>query len=463
MTSKRPNVLLVLADQLRACSVGYAGEEPVLTPHLDRLAAESANCRIGVSPMPVCTPYRGALLTGRTPLSLGLVLNDIPLSTQEVSIAHAFGKGGYDTGYIGKWHLNGPDRPAWVPPGAARQGFDFWAGANFDHNYDHSVYFFGDSPEPRTWPGYDAESQTTMAIDYMRERAAGDKPFLLVLSWGPPHHPYRTVGKSYLDLYDPGAIPTRPNCPELPRDDVWGYYAQTSFLDDQMARLVGSLDELGIAEDTIVVFTSDHGDMHGSHGVFKKQWPWDEAIKIPFLVRYPRRVPGATQHDYPVSAIDVMPTLLGLAGLPVPGRCEGVDLSACLRGESEDAPDAVLLMNPCPFSIGDPRGPDQVPSFQGMRMEYRGVRTRRYTYARTIDRPWLLYDNVEDPYQLHNRIDDPAFTKVAARLEAQMQQLMARIGDRFEPKETYYERFNIQLDHRGKVKGIVENPYNRLG
>jgi arylsulfatase A-like enzyme len=464
MSTSRPNVLVVLADQLRASSVGYAGEEPVLTPHMDRLAAESAQCTVGVSLMPVCTPYRGALLTGRTPLSLGLVLNDIPLSTQEVSLGHAFGAAGYRTGYIGKWHLNGPDRPAWVPPGPARQGFEFWAAANFEHNYDRSVYFEGDSPEPRVWPGYDAQSQTTLAIDYMRARAAAQEPFLLVLSWGPPHHPYRTVSRSYLDLYDPAAIPARPNCPEPPREDLWGYYAQTSFLDDQLARLVQSLDELGLAEDTIVVFTSDHGDMHGSHGVYKKQWPWDEAIKVPFLVRYPRRVPGGTRHDYPVSNIDVMPTLLGLAGLPVPAPVEGVDLSRHLMGTaSEEAPDAVLLMNPCPFSIGDPRGPDQVPLFQGMRMEYRGVRTRRYTYARTIDRPWLLYDNREDPFQLHNRIDDPACGALIETLEAQMQALMARIGDRFEPKEAYYERFGIELDRRGKVRGIVENPYPRMG
>ena len=120
MSTPRPNVLVVLADQLRASSVGYAGEEPVLTPHMDLLAAQSAQCTVGVSLMPVCTPYRGALLTGRTPLSLGLVLNDIPLSTHEVSLGHAFGAAGYRTGYIGKWHLNGPDRPAWVPPGPAQ-------------------------------------------------------------------------------------------------------------------------------------------------------------------------------------------------------------------------------------------------------------------------------------------------------------------------------------------------------
>ena len=459
---RQPNILIVLADQLRACSVGYAGEEPLITPHLDRLAAQSAVFTTAVSPTPVCTPYRGSMVTGRTALSLGLVLNDIPLSTDEVSLAHAARGAGYDTAYIGKWHLNGPDRPAWVPPGAARQGFDFWAAANFDHNYDRSVYFVGDSPEPRVWQGYDAEAQTSLAIEYLANRKS-DKPFCLVLSWGPPHHPYRTVPQEYLDLYDPDALVPRPNCPEMPRKDLWGYYAQTTFLDDQLARLVAALDDTRLADDTILVFSSDHGDMHGSHGVFKKQWPWDESVKVPFVLRYPRRVKAGSRFDFPLSAIDIMPTVLGLAGVPVPDRVEGVDLSPFVTRERDDAPTGVLLMNPCPFSIGDPRGPDQVPSFQGMRMEYRGLRTSRHTYVRTIDRPWLLYDNLEDPFQMRNLIDEPAARGLAVKLEREMQSLMARIGDEFLPKEDYYRKFDIQLDHRGKVKGIVENPYDRAG
>jgi arylsulfatase A-like enzyme len=158
-----------------------------------------------------------------------------------------------------------------------------------------------------------------------------------------------------------------------------------------------------------------------------------------------------------------MPTLLGLAGVAIPDRVEGVNLSPFISGSTDEPPEAVLLMNPCPFSIGDPRGADQVPSFQGMRMEYRGVRTRRHTYVRTIDRPWLLHDNVEDPYQMRNLVDDPRVRGPAAELEGHMQALMDRIGDRFEPKEAYYRKLDIRLDHRGKVQGIVENPYDRLG
>ena len=209
-------------------------------------------------------------------------------------------------------------------------------------------------------------------------------------------------------MYDARAIGGRPNCPEPPRRDLWGYYAQTTFLDEQFGRLTRALGDLGLSQDTIVVFTSDHGDMHGSQGVYKKQWPWDESNRVPFLLGYPRQVPAPSRHDFPISAVDVMPTLLGLAGIGIPESVEGVDLSPFIRGERDDPPASVLLTNPCPFGVGDPRGPDQVPDYQGMRMEFRGVRTKRHTYVRTIDRPWLLYDNQEDPYQLANRIDDPA-------------------------------------------------------
>lgn len=458
---KKPNVLFVFADQLRASSVGYAGEEPVVTPNLDRFAKEGANFSVGVSPMPVCTPYRGALITGRTPLSLGLVINDIPLKTTEISVAHAFADAGYATAYIGKWHLDGSNRPAPVPPGPRRQGFQYWMGANFEHNYDRS-HFTDNEGNIRVWDGYDVEAQTTHAIEYLEKRDPA-KPICLFLSWGPPHHPYRTVPEKYLAMYDSDAIPGRPNCPDVPRRDLWGYYAQTTFLDDQFARLMAALDRLGMTDDTIVAFSSDHGDMHGSHGLYKKQWPWDEAIRIPFLMRFPGAIAPETKFGFPISAIDVMPTLLGMAGVSVPSTCEGVDLSPFVRGERNDAPDSVLIMNPCPFSIGDPRGDDQVPMFRGMRMEYRGVRTSRYTYVRTIDKPWLLYDNADDPYQMHNRIDDPALKGVRGELEDAMCDHMARIDDGFHPKEVYYAQMKIELDHRGKLASLIENPYDRMG
>ncbi|MDH3701367.1 MAG: DUF4976 domain-containing protein [Alphaproteobacteria bacterium] len=142
---------------------------------------------------------------------------------------------------------------------------------------------------------------------------------------------------------------------------------------------------------------------------------------------------------------------------------EGVDLSPFIQGDRADAPESVFLMNPCPFSIGDPRGHDQVPDFKGRRMEYRGVRTARYTYVRTIDEPWLLYDNQEDPYQLVNRIDDTSLKGLKKDLEDEMRRHMAQIGDDIRPKEHYYDALGIDFDDRGKLQALVENPYDRSG
>ena len=461
MKQRKPNVLFVLADQLRGCSVGYAGEEAVRTPNIDAFAESGTICTNAISMFPVCGPYRGSLITGRTPTTTGLVINDIPLKTNEVSIAHCFKASGYDTAYIGKWHLDGPNRPGPVPPGPRRQGFEYWMGANFEHNYNRSYYTDNDGLL-QVWPGWDAEAQTTHTIDYLRKRDS-ENPFCLFLSWGPPHHPYRLVPQEYMDMYDPDTIEGRPNCPDVPRDDLWGYYAQTTFLDDQFQRLLDTINDIGIEDETIIVFTSDHGDMHGSHGVYKKQWPWSEALKVPFVVRYPNIVPQGAILDAPLSVIDIMPTLLGLAGVPIPDTVEGVDLSAVIQGEPAKVPESVLIMNPCPFSIGDKRGYDQYPDYQGMRLEYRGIITTRYTYVHTIDQPWLLFDNINDPYQINNLIDDPAQAKIRARLDGLMRQHMVAINDEMLPRHHYYERFGIDLDHRGKIVDLVENMYDRVG
>lgn len=457
----KPNIIFVFADQLRACSMGYAGEEHVITPNFDKFAREASYFKTSVSTYPICTPYRGSLLTGRTPTSTGLVLNDIPLSTNEVSIAHACEAAGYQTAYIGKWHLDGPDRTTWIPPGPRRQGFDYWAAANFDHNYDHSIYY-EDTDEPKVWQGYDAEDQTNRTIEYLKNRDPS-KPFCLFLSWGPPHHPYRIVDEKYLNLYDPEKITPRPNCPEAPKEDLWGYYAQTTFLDEQFGRLVNAIDNLGLKDNTIIAFSSDHGDMQGSHGHYKKQWPWDECIRTPFLLRYPAAVKPGSVFEFPISAIDVMPTLLGLAEVEIPDTVQGVDLSPYIRGQKEDPPESVLFMNPCTFEIGDDRGPDQYPSYNGMQLQFRGVRTRRYTYVRTIEGPWLLYDNDQDPYQINNLINQPDMKSVQEKLEVMLQNHLENTDDDIRPNEAYYEMFDLDIDHRGKLKAIVENPYDRKG
>ncbi|MHC4716081.1 MAG: sulfatase family protein [Planctomycetota bacterium] len=287
--SHRPNIVIAFADQWRAQAAGYAGNADVSTPHLDRLADESVSFVNAVAGCPVCSPYRASLITGQHPLTHGVFVNDVCLCNGAVSIAHACKRAGYETGYVGKWHLDGHGRSTYIPP-ERRQGFDFWEVLECTHRYNKSPYYAGNSDEKLYWDGYDAIAQTRRACEYVEAHAGGD-PFLLVLSWGPPHAPYDTAPAEYRERYNPGDVVLRPNVPashaRQARDDLAGYYAHCSALDDCLGVLRRCLDQTGIEDNTVLLFTSDHGDMLGSQGHVKKQRPWDESIRVPFLLRYP--------------------------------------------------------------------------------------------------------------------------------------------------------------------------------
>ncbi len=485
---KRPHVVFVFGDQWRAQATGYAGNPTVRTPNLDRLAGESVNFTHAVAGCPVCSPYRASLLTGQYPLTHGVFVNDVYLQPNPHSLAHAFAEGGYATAYIGKWHVDGHGRSSYIPP-ERRQGFDYWKVLECTHSYNQSAYYAGDSDTKLYWEGYDAIAQTRDAQRYIRDHVdrGGDEPFLLVLSWGPPHAPYGTAPEEYRALYDADDIVLRPNVPEaevarameersrqlarraaedprfkdMPssmfqssiRLDLAGYYAHCTALDDCIGDLLDTIRECGIEEDTIFCFTSDHGDMLGSHGQFKKQQPWEESIRVPFLLRYPALLGHEGREvDALIDAPDIMPTLLGLSGLAIPGTVEGLDYSGYLQS-GEDPSDtgpyglvwggAALLMCPQPF------GQWSAPRHGGR--EYRGLRTHRYTYTRTLDGPWLLFDNEHDPYQLENLVEAPAHAALVRELDDRLQRRLDAQGDEFLPGLEYIRRWGYPVDETGTV------------
>src|SRR5204863_3118871 len=184
-SSRSPNILVVIADQWRFEAFGYAGNRDVRTPHLDRLASESVHFVNAVSGLPVCSPMRASFLTGQSPLTHGVFLNAVALNPNAVTISKVLHSAGYDTGFIGKWHINGDGRSSFIPR-ERRQGFDYWTVLECTHDYNHSSYY-ADGPEKLQWEGYDAIAQTRDAQKYLREHSAGKKPFFLVLAWGPPH------------------------------------------------------------------------------------------------------------------------------------------------------------------------------------------------------------------------------------------------------------------------------------
>jgi arylsulfatase A-like enzyme len=202
----RPNVVFVLADQWRASATGYAGDPNVKTPNLDGLARESVNFVNGVSGMPVCSPCRASLITGQRATTHGIFLNDAHLADEAVTLAKVMRAAGYETGMIGKWHLNGRGRLSFIPR-ENRQGFEYWKVMECTHEYNDSFYY-ADGPDRLKWEGYDAIAQTGDARKYIEQHAKGEKPFLLCLWWGPPHNPYGTApaGKSWSSRRPPAAV-----------------------------------------------------------------------------------------------------------------------------------------------------------------------------------------------------------------------------------------------------------------
>ena len=441
---RKPNLVFIFADQWRAQATGYAGNTDVLTPNLDKLAEESINFSNAVSGCPVCSPYRASLMTGRYPLTHGVFLNDVLLNTDAVSIAQAYNRAGYDTAYIGKWHLDGNKRSAFISRDR-RQGFRFWKALGCTHNYNNSMYY-GDENIKLRWEGYDAIAQTHEANRYIGEHA-GEKPFALFLSWGPPHAPYHTAPQKYRDMFNHEGLALRSNVPQDLRDKarktLAGYYAHIAVLDGCVAEVLRTLEELGLEDNTLFAFTSDHGDMLFSRGQQKKQRPWDESILVPFLLRYPAVLgkKGRTI-EVPINTPDIMPTLLGLSGIEIPGTVEGTDFSEVLTGAEKPGDDAALISCPSPFG--------QWKRVNGGR-EYRGVRTRRYTYVRDLNGPWLLYDNERDPYQLDNLCNKPEHRKLQDKLESILTRKLEQTNDEFLPGAEYIKKWGYEVDASGTV------------
>lgn len=424
-TRTQPNVVFVFADQWRRHAAGVWGEDKVLTPNVDRFAAESRNLRNALSGCPLCSPYRASLMTGRYPQSNGVITNCSPgrglyLHPEEVGIAEPFVAAGYETAYIGKWHLDEPSQDkvphiedgatgwdSFTPPGGKRQGWQHWFAYN-TYNRHWNMHHWRDTPEKIHFEGWGPSAEVDEARRFLRSRDR-DKPFFMMMSWHPPHPEYRAPEELY-DLYPSpadlpkrgnytGTWPDRYNQPSSrnytkvssPEEAYRNYMAACTAIDRDFAALLSSLDDMGLRDDTIVVLTADHGDMLGSHGQFGKTVHYEESINVPFMIRWPGHIAPARDEHTLIDAPDIMPTLLGLAGLNVPAPVEGENLAAVMRGERTQTSDVRLLQSPRDLDTpGD---------------GWRGLRTRRGTYYATGKRgagsPNQWTDLREDPLQLN--------------------------------------------------------------
>jgi arylsulfatase A-like enzyme len=436
----RSNILFVFSDQHRWCDLGCYGNEQVHSPNLDAFAGEAVRFSHCVANCPVCVPMRGSMLTGLQPLRHGAITNDLPMWHSVTSIGDVLSEAGYHTGYVGKWHLAGVPRDQFIARGEGRYGFSEWKVCECNHDYMHAYYY--DEEDRRVEiEGYEPIAQTDLAIDFVRRNAG--KPWGLVLSWSPPHDPYRLLPARYLERYEGMDIRLRPNVPErimntltrlLSReqiiDNCRGYYAHITALDEQFGRLLCALQESGQAQKTIVVYTSDHGDMLGSQGLTNKQLPYDESILVPLLVRWPGHTLVGVNNEL-IGLVDLPVSLLGLAGLRFPAAVDGDDLHALFTDPRAIGPQACYIFDLIPCHQAMDRGGS----------EWRGLRTQRYTLARSAsDGGFALYDNEQDPYQMHNLIADSAAAPLKRELLARLDDFIAQ-HDKLVPWEELIRQF----------------------
>lgn len=442
----RPNVIYVFPDQFRNSALGFWNEpeyaaqvgwrgDPVVTPNLDRFASEAVVLSEAVSNFPVSSPHRGMLLSGMYPERNGVVLNcmaerpEAELRADAACMGDVFRAAGYECAYIGKLHVdcprpNNPQQPgtyvsdrrpewdAYTPP-ERRHGFNYWYSyGTYDvHKHPHYWDTAGERHDVEEWS---VRHEVDKAAAYIANRGGerdASKPFFMMIGMNPPHSPYGSTDDCDLEGYElyrdrPLAdLLVRPNADTTMAKAAAAryYFANVSGIDREFGRLLRALDEAGLAQNTIVVFASDHGETMCSHGISDpKNSIYRESLNIPFIVRYPGRIAHRVD-DLLLSTPDIMPTLLGLAGLGgrIPASVEGRDFSAVLRGDAEqpERPRAALYMR----NLNGER--DAAGLVHGFFAEARGVKTATHTMELSVDRSGalqrvLLFDDVHDPYQM---------------------------------------------------------------
>ncbi len=438
-----PNVIWFFGDQHRAQALGIDGDANARTPNIDNLASMGVQFTGAVSGFPLCCPFRGSLLTGRYPHHC-VPGHEYPLPDNQPTIAQPLKAAGYHTAYFGKWHLGGfhesQGRAAmFITDPRKRGGFDVWTGyENNNSQYDCWVHGgAGKDAFHYRLPGYETDALTDLLLQYVKEQAAAQRsgkgqPFFAACSVQPPHDPY-VAPPEYRQRWSAGNIRFRPNVPEVPSiraqaaREMAGYYPMVENLDFNLGRVLKTLHDEGLFFNTHLLFFSDHGDMLGSQGQFRKMTPYEESIRIPFFIAggqpsYDGHLTGRTPAF--LNAADIAPTTLGLCGVAKPEWMEGRDLSHLrLRRRGEAAlPDSAYLQAVVPTGHGN-----------STNKAYRGIVTRDgWKYACFDGVSWLMFNLNEDPYEQVNVAHNNLYREERKKLIGRLRQWVADTGDQFQ-------------------------------
>ncbi|WP_156759604.1 choline-sulfatase [Microbacterium karelineae] len=445
MTSHRPNIVLIQADQMAAQALGAYGDAAAKTPNIDRLAQEGAVFDRAYCNTPLCAPSRASMMTGLLPSQIGCFDNGDDFAASLPTFAHRLRAAGYHTALIGRMHFIGPDQqhgfeerlttdvypadldmvPDWTRPLDQRlQWYHdadavFAAGvstASVQQDFDDEVGF---------------RAFRHLADRARVDQASGERqPFLMVTSFIHPHDPYEPP-RAHWDRFDDVEIPdpAHPEVPDIAQDphthrlramsgfdvrepsidDVRrarrAYYAAVSYIDDHVGRIRDRLDELGLADDTVIIVTSDHGDMLGEKGLWFKMSPYEQSSRIPLIVVGPEQIVPPGRFETPVALLDLMPTLLELAGVP-PVEAPGTSLLETARREGVDAGEGADREIVIEYLAEGTYRP-QLTLVRGS-----------LKFVACPGDPDQLFDLEADPDELRSRADDPEYAEVVAQLRA---------------------------------------------
>jgi len=435
-----PNVLIIYTDEHSAWTLGAYGSKLVGTPNIDRIGREGVIFNNYLVNSAVCTPSRGCFITGRYPHAHGAYRNNIEMGRGQVTMAHLFQRAGYETGMAGKWHLDGELRPGWMSRDRS-MGFD---DCKWMYNRGHWKRII---ERPAGWPrnrsvaqagrhqvvaerpdgmpdiDYDVSAEgryftgwiTDKAIEFIKRPRK--KPFFYKLSIPDPHGP-DTVRAPYDTMFDPASIEVPatlyqreplpdwaerarraavkadhasswddPKRAEVCRHHRAQYFGMIKCIDDNVGRILAALEQQGTLDNTLVLFSSDHGDYMGEHGIYNKNQLYETAHHVALMMRLPGRIQPGAAVDQCVGSVDVQPTVLGLLGLDPSGREQGHDASGLIRGDAAGWKNEVWIHHSS--------------------LERAGIFTPEWEFALVKNADTILFDRRNDPDQVHNLARDP--------------------------------------------------------
>jgi arylsulfatase A-like enzyme len=432
----KQNVIWFIADQMRAQAIGCNGDPNVFTPNLDNMAIAGRNFNKAVSGYPLCCPFRASMLTGKYAHHHSVKVHEDRLDPAYKTITDVFNQKGYETIYFGKWHLAGikerNERSVLQEvPKEDRGRFDTWIG--YDNNnsqWDTHIHGHDEDKEIPHYrlPGYETDSLMDLALNKIKSRKESDPPFFMVISVQPPHNPHLAPAENR--KYQAQQLALRPNIPEHLQENtriaLSGYYGQIDNIDQNLGRLTEELRSSNLINDTHIVFFSDHGDQLGSQGRGGKCVPFEESIRIPFMIG------GGQAMSYDgwksgrssclVNHVDISPTTLGLCDIDVPEWMEGYDYSHHRTGKNfknkrKDDPESVFM---------------QLIDDRESGYAWRCVITSDgWKYACVKNGEWIMYNLNQDPYEQNNLAFNTEHFSKREELKSLLQDWISKTGDHF--------------------------------